>query len=182
MSGEWKSGFVPWSESETRPVLLLKPPRQIEYIDADDYYERNIEALRTAWALDCFPPAQLLNEAVALCRDHNRPQPDWLADALSERLRFSVDGDASKRGRQSRDSGLERDRRAHFVRWAYASTALARRDDLPRFGYASTREGAWRFVSDQLIGTPESGTADTVERSYKQARRMIARNGRRSAG
>ncbi len=174
-SDPWQSGFIPWDYGEAQPVLYLKPPRQVQYADASDYFEQHIEALRAAWLVDCFPRVQLLEEAKTLCREHNRPVPEWLDQALSERLQASVSDGPKARGRQAKESGSERDRHKHYVRWSYARTALARRKDLPLFGYAATKDGAWEFVSDQLRGTAAQGEPPTIERSYHLIRRRVAR-------
>jgi len=47
------------------------------------------------------------------------------------------------------------------------------RKALPIFGFTCTREGAWEFVTRELVGTAAVCSADRVKKSYEKIQRAI---------
>jgi hypothetical protein len=162
-----KGGFIPWDYGDDPPAAFLgaEPMPWTGDLQSfkDAYFERAIGAYEHAWHSG-YEPA--LNDAIQLCREHERPLPTWLNDAVvAEKTR--------RRGRQASAAGEERDRYVHWRRWDLACAALDAREYLPSVGFPSTRDGAFAWASTQLRGTAAQGGPDSVERSYKKVCRAI---------
>jgi hypothetical protein len=170
MNSRTKGGFIPWDYGDDPPVVVLRAEPMPWTGDLqsfkDAYFERAIWAYERAWHSG-YGPA--LSDAVRLCEEHGRPLPPWLNDAL---LKDKV----RKIGRQASVEGEERDRYVHWRRWDLACAALeVPREYLKEAGFAATREGAFAWASEQLVGTTAQGEPDSVRRSYNKVRRAIAK-------
>lgn len=136
----------------------------------EEFIEREMSEYRAQWDAGYFPAVL---DAFRQCVVAEVPIPQWLADAMLPELVFAF-REGGKEGRSRRDGGhLARAKRRdiHTLRYEEAEIWLRARAELPGFGYAATREGAFAFVSEQLRGTSAQGSAKAIEESYD----MIAR-------
>jgi hypothetical protein len=168
--------------AKTPTSYVLRPP-QFEFDRArikwtgslqefkDAYFEREIAIYEQAWAAGRFPA---LLDALALCREHERPLPLWVSEAATAELEAVFKSRSKgRRGRTARLHSEEQTNFVHRVRWEWVSLCMDYRAEEKEQGFKITRAQVFEWASEQLIGTIAQGSPEAIEESYDYVRKAI---------
>jgi hypothetical protein len=137
---------------------------------------KQLDACERAWRRAGMLPA--LADAILMCREHNRPLPEWAAlAAVAVIKKLYEQAVVTGAGRHSRLKTRDRQNAVHFIRWEMVAELRERKDELKAFGYKPTWEAAYKNVSEKLKGTFAQGTPGAVKDSYQR----VARDAQRSS-
>ena len=171
-------GAIGWTIGKDGMPTDPKHPFNADTRLPEDYINSRLDSLKRAWLRAGMLPA--LADAILMCREHNRPLPEWAALAAVAALRKLYDQAVVKgAGRHAHLKTRDRQNAVHFLRWEMVTELRERKDELEAFGYKPTWDAAYKNVSDKLKGTFARGSPGAVKDSYQRVSRD-AKNDRTS--